>query len=180
METQEASLAVPPFLILQGFVFMVFTNMHVDIALIVTPVLAVLAWFATGKLAGERPHKAVPGTSYPLVEKSNCRYPSGACDLQNEQFRLRLAPLGEGSRELVLIASHALDGVVMGVGLPDEETQPVAMRAVDGQGLEWRLVLGSQPRPEQRIRLVAMAGGSSYFADAATAFLQAEDTPESR
>ena len=69
---------------------MVFTNKHVVIAMIVAPVLAVLAWFATGQLSGEKPQPAEQGKSYPLVEKSNCRYPSGACDLENENFKLRL------------------------------------------------------------------------------------------
>ena len=154
---------------------MVFTNKHVVIAMIVAPVLAVLAWFAAGQFAGEKPQAAVPGQSYPLVEKSNCRYPSGACDLENEEFHLRLAPITEGSLELVLISSHPLDGAVLGMAMPDEDSQPTMMRAVDGQGLEWRLVLGSEPQPGQRIRLVAMAGGSSYFADVATAFLEPQD-----
>jgi hypothetical protein len=46
------------------------------------------------------------------------------------------------------------------------------MRASDGQGLEWRLTIAAAPAPDERIRLVAMAGGSSYFADASTLFLQ--------
>lgn len=159
---------------------MVFTNKHVVIAFIVAPILAVLAWFATGQLAGERPEAAVPGQSYPLVAKSNCRYPSGACDLENEDIRLRLSAATEGGSELILSSSHPLDGVVLGVGEAEEETQPVMMRAVDGQGLEWRLELGSSPRFDQRVRLVAMAGGSSYFADAATAFLEPRENREQR
>ena len=67
-----------------------FKNKHVIIALIVTPILAALAWIGVGQLMGEKPHAARPGQSYPLVEKSNCRYESGACDLENEDFLLRL------------------------------------------------------------------------------------------
>lgn len=151
------------------------TNKHLLIAMIVAPVLAVLAWIAAGQLAGEKPQVAAPGKSYPLVEKSNCRYSSGACDLENEEFRLRLTAAASGSGELLLTSTHPLDGVVLGVGLPAEETQPAAMQAADEKGLEWRLELGSAPRPAQRIRLVALAGGSSFFADAASAFLQPQD-----
>lgn len=155
---------------------MVFTNKHVVIAMIVAPVLAVLAWLAAGQFAGEKPRPAEPGQSYPLVEQSNCRYPSGACDLENEDFRITLAA-GEGmlATELSLRSSHPLDGVVLGIGEPEGETAPEPMRALDGQGLEWRLALGRLPARTERIRLVAMAGGSSYFADAATAFLQNDD-----
>lgn len=154
---------------------MLFTDRHVIIAVIVAPVLAVLAWLAAGQFTGEAPRPAVPGQAYPLVEKSNCRYPSGACDLENEELRLRLAAAAGAGAELVLRSSHPLQGVVLGVGLPEEETRPSVMRAADGRGLEWRLALGAMPSPVQRIRLVAVAGGSSYFAEAATAFLQSPD-----
>jgi hypothetical protein len=154
---------------------MVLTNKHVVIAMIVAPILAVMAWFAAGQFAGETPQAAVPGQSYPLVEKSNCRYPSGACDVENEGLRLRLTAGEARGNELLLTSSHPLDGVVLGVGSADEETEPAAMRAADGQRLEWRLQLGAAPLPVQRIRLVALAAGSSYFADVGTTFLQPQD-----
>lgn len=152
---------------------MAFTNKHLVIAMIVAPVLAVLAWSGAGQFAGETPAPAVPGQVYPLVEKSNCRYSSGSCDLENEDFSLTLSP-GDSAAgtDLVLKSSHPLDGVVLGIGKPEDDAEPGAMRAVDGQGLEWRLEIPGKPQPGQRIRLVAVAGGSSYFADAATAFLQ--------
>ena len=157
-----------------------FTNKHVIIAMIVAPILSILAWVAVGSFTGEQAAPARAGQSYPLVAKSNCRYPSGACDLENEDLRLRLSAATEGGSELNLSSSHPLDRVVLGVGEAEEETQPVMMRPVDGQGLEWRLELGTSPRFDQRIRLVAMAGGSSYFADAATAFLEPRENREQR
>ena len=159
---------------------MMFTNKHVIVAMIVAPILSILAWVAVGSFTGEQAAPAQVGQSYPLVAKSNCRYPSGACDLENKDIRLRLSAATEGGSELILSSSHPLDGVVLGVGEAEGETQPVMMRAVDGQGLEWRLELGSSPRFDQRVRLVAMAGGSSYFADAATAFLEPRENREQR
>ena len=153
-----------------------FTNKHVIIAMIVAPILAILAWVAVGQFIGEQPQAAKPGQSYPLVEKSNCRYDSGACDLENEDLRLRLTlQSGLLGPEFLLSSSHVLEGVVLAVSGPNFEAQPSAMRATDGQGLEWRLALEQVPAVEQRIRLVVSAGGSSYFADASTAFLQSED-----
>lgn len=149
-----------------------FTNKHVVIAMIMAPLLAVMAWFAAGQLAGETPVVAVPGQSYPLLEKSNCRYASGACDVENEAFRVRLTAATAGGSELLLVSSHPLDGVVLGVGLPQEDAMPVALSPADGRGLQWRAKLAAAPVAMQRIRLVALAGGSSYFADVDTAFLQ--------
>ena len=155
-----------------------FTNKHVIIAMIVAPILALLAWIAVGQFAGEEATPARPGQSYPLVEKSNCRYPSGACDLQNEDFRLRLSlEEGPGGPQMLLSASHPLEGVVMSVALPDSEQLPSGMRASDGRGVEWRIGLDAAPSPAQRIRLVARAAGSSYFGDASTAFLLPGDNP---
>jgi len=152
---------------------LMFTNKHVIIALIVCPILAILAWYAVGNLIGEKPQLAQPGNSYPLVEKSNCRYESGACDLENEDFKLTLVYQdGLSGAQLVLQSSHPLEGVVLGVGLPDAQESPAVMRASGGQGLKWRLAIAAAPAPDERIRLVAMAGGSSYFADASTSFLQ--------
>ena len=153
-----------------------FTNKHLIIAMIVTPVLAILAWFAVGYLAGEQPHKAIEGGAYPLVEKSNCRYQSGACDLTNEDFRLRLTYVEAlTGPELLLSASHPLEGAVLAVVEPGGEDRPAVMRASDGRGLEWRMALAGRPEPAQRIRLVARADGSSYYADAATVFIQPEE-----
>ena len=152
-----------------------FTNKHVVIAMIVAPILAVLAWIAVGQLGGEKPHAAMPGQSYPLVAKSNCRYPSGACDLENEDFRLTLVYSDDVSGpQLLLRASHALAGVVLAVTTAAADEPPSSMQASDEAGREWRLALAAAPTPEQRIRLVARAGGSSYFADTSTLFLQDE------
>tara|TARA_R110002110_G_scaffold406421_1_gene626472 strand:- start:306099 stop:306584 length:486 start_codon:yes stop_codon:yes gene_type:complete len=153
-----------------------FTNKHVIIAMIVAPVLSVLAWFAVGQMTGEKPQAAQEGGSYPLVEKSNCRYTSGACDLANEDVKLRLVyAQGDGGPQMQLSSSVALQGVVLGVAEPGEEGRPAMMRAVDGQGLEWRLALAEMPGEEQRIRLVARAAGSSFFAESGTTFLQLDE-----
>lgn len=150
-----------------------FKNKHVVIAMIVAPILSILAWYAVGQFTGEQPQLAQAGHSYPLVEKSNCRYDSGACDLENGDFKIRLTLHdGVAGPEFLLTSTHTLEGVVLAVGATDLELKPAAMRASDGQGLEWRIVVDTIPSPAERIRIVARAAGSSYFADAATIFLQ--------
>ena len=153
-----------------------FTNKHVIIAMIVAPILSILAWFAVGYFTGEQPKAAQSGQSYPLIEKSNCRYPSGACDLENEDFKLQMSYQDDvAGSHLVVRSSHPLESIVLGLGAAGSDVPPSAMRAADGQGLEWRIALEGKPTPDQRIRLVARAAGSSYFAEAGTLFLQPKE-----
>ena len=145
---------------------MIFTNKHVVVALIVSPILAILAWFAVGHYAGEQPAVAVPGQSYPLVEQSNCRYDSGRCELENEDFKLTLVLEGQ---ELTLESAHSLQGVMLAIGQEGVELQPSAMT---GGGTQWRYPLSALPQPEERIFIVASTSSNSYFGDVATTFIK--------
>lgn len=150
-----------------------FKNKHIIIALLVTPVLAILAWFAVGALVGEKPQEAMPGQNYPLVERSNCRYDSGQCDLRNEDLRLSIT--FEESVQgpvLMLDSSHPLDGVLLAVADPSAETRPAAMRTQGEGGKRWLLTIEKVPGPEQRLQVVVQSGGSNWFADTSTAFLE--------
>ncbi|MBE9539143.1 MAG: hypothetical protein IMF06_08685 [Proteobacteria bacterium] len=150
-----------------------FTNKHVIIALIVGPILAILAWLAVGQIAGEKAAVAVPGQSYPLVEKSDCRYESGHCKLENEDFKLVLTLEQRGiDSVLVLKSVHALEGVLVSVAGVGGETAPSAMRPGSGDKLEWMFILDEVPASGQRIHLVASSGGTQYFGDASTAFIK--------
>jgi hypothetical protein len=151
----------------------VFTNKHVIIALIVGPVLATLAWVGVGQIAGEKAAAAVSGKSYPLIEKSDCRYESGHCKLENEDFKLVLRIERRGiDTVLVLKSAHVLDGVLVSVAEPGREINPSTMRASDAQSTEWVVSLKDVPTPAQRLHLVASSGGVQYFGDAATLFIK--------
>ena len=147
-------------------------NRHVITALLVAPILAVLAWFAVGNLVGERATPAQAGQSYPLVARSNCRYESGQCDLENEDLRLTLSFESSFGGALELRSSHALDSVLMAVADVSAEPNPRHMQPQDTDGRRWRLPLNARPGVNDRIRLVAEAGGARYFAEAQTLFLQ--------
>lgn len=152
---------------------MVFTNKHVIVALIVGPILAILAWLAVGQIAGEKAAVAVQGKSYPLVEKSDCRYESGHCKLENEDFKLVLTLEQRGiDSVLVLKSEHALEGVMLSVAELGGETTPTAMRSSNGENREWLLILDEVPTPAQRIRLVASSASTQYFGDASTLFIK--------
>ena len=80
------------------------TNKHVLAALLVAPILAVLAWYGTGLLSDDEELQAVPaqaGASYPLIERPGCRYPGGDCGLSNEDFKLAIALTPTGQLRMV-------------------------------------------------------------------------------
>jgi hypothetical protein len=148
---------------------MFFTNKHVVIAMLVSPVLAILAWFAVGHYAGEKPSAAAVGESYPLVAKSNCRYDSGRCELENADFKLAVELKG---MELVVQSAHSLKGLMVAVGESGRELAPTPMARSDSEGMSWRHQLKAVPTSEERIYLVASTAENTYFGDAATAFIK--------
>jgi len=68
--------------------FETFKNKHVLVALVVTPILAILAWFATGMLVDEKEHVMKDGSVYTLVVRPNCRWESGTCTLTNSDLKI--------------------------------------------------------------------------------------------
>jgi hypothetical protein len=149
-------------------------NRHIIIALLVTPVLAVLAWIGVGQLAGETPAPAEAGRAYPLVEQPNCRYASGACDLRNADLELRIV-LDDGSESRVTVtSSHPLDRVQLALAIGDGNDLPGDLvRIVDGR---WEGQLRMRPGAGDRLRLVAHGAGALYYGEAATAFARPEDS----
>jgi hypothetical protein len=155
------------------------TNKHLVIAMLVAPILAVLAYYALDALVGERPQLAEEGQSYPLVEKPDCRWASGHCGLVNADFELQLVPesVGNDRISLTMTSAFPLDGAMIAlVSGEEEDVPPMAMRPGGDDGLGWSAEI---PRPEpgrQRLRLVVSSAGSLYYGDAATAFTTSTDT----
>jgi len=156
----------------------VFSNKHMVVAMLVAPVLAVLAYFALDTLVGEKPKPAEEGQSYPLVEKPNCRYASGQCGLKNGDFELQIVirPKGGDRASLIVDSAFPLEGVAVAVIEDvDEDRPPVAMRPQGTGGTSWSLDI-PRPDPERhRLRLAASSGGALYYGDVATQFTLQEN-----
>ncbi len=155
-----------------------FTDRHLVVALLVAPVLAILAWVAVDAMVGERRQKASPGASYPLLAQSDCRRHGGICRLHNEEFQLTIEYTADGT--LSLSSAHPLEGVLIASGVAPANAPPKAMIAADDSARNWRLYWGKKLQKGERLRLVASASGSRYFADFAAAFLfhdQTQRTP---
>ena len=152
---------------------------------LVTPVLAVLAWFLAGQWFGEQPHAAMEGRSYPLVAQSNCRYHSGRCDLRNGDMRLAVAGAArEDGYRVSLTSEIALEAAYLAVSshadsesnkehsqetLP--EPKPELMQRMDTVGLLWEVNLQRLPTQDRRFYVVVNANGSHWYGDFGAIFL---------
>jgi len=145
-------------------------NRHFITALLVAPLLAVLAWFAVGQWAEEpalQPTPARSGNSYPMIERPGCRYAGGECGLSNEDFKLALAVTQDG--QLRLASAVALDYVLVGLasaaGQPPSQAQPVSARRD-----RWVHSFSVLPSSDDRLRVVAGVDGASWFGEASLVF----------
>lgn len=155
-----------------------FKHRHTAVAAIVAPLLAVLAYYTADLFVGEKPQAAREGEHYPLVERPGCRYAGGQCGLWNGDFELdvSVAPAGEAGAVLAVSASVPLEGVRVAVVIGGEsEQQPRAMAPAGADGRAWSLELARPEAGEDRVRLVASAGGALYFGEVSTLFMAPAD-----
>ncbi len=153
-------------------------NKHVLVAMIVSPILAVISYFAIDYVVKEKPQAAQAGSSYPLVAKSNCRYSSGQCNLVNSDFKASLKVESvDGRPELRLDANFPLDGVMVGIaheGVDIQTVQPKPMVNNGGTTQKWVLPLDAQVNDKTTLAIAMSVKGSQYFGETMMAFSQYE------
>lgn len=152
-------------------------NKHVVVALIVTPILAILGYFAVDAMVAETPHAAKAGQQYELVSKPNCRYSSGVCGLKNGEFELTLTAKWQDQRRMLLIleSAHPLDGaMIAAVDTPEDDRKPVEMYPENRERQKWTLELMNPNLEQGRLRLAVSSNKTLYYGDAAMKFAQYE------
>lgn len=158
-----------------------FKNKHVIAALIITPILAVLGYFAVDALVSETPHAAKKGSSYKLAEKPNCRYTSGMCGLKNGEFELKLTTnwLDGNRMRLHLSSIEPLDGAK--ISMVNDETDQAApqdMLRNSEDGTSWIIDMSRPDREKSRLRIAVSSDGVLYYGDAGTKFTVYQTTFE--
>ncbi len=150
-------------------------NKHVVVAMLVAPVLAIIAWFAVDQIVAEKPHAAQPGEAYSLLARSNCRYDSGQCDLVNGDFELTLRPsdMAAASVGIELVSKHALETAT--IGLADAGASPFAMAATDSSALRWTASIARPVPDNSSLRIAVIAEGTTYYAEVPVVFLRFEN-----
>ena len=152
-------------------------NKHVVVALLVAPILSILAWYAVGNILGEKPRAAEEGKTYKLVGRSNCRYASGSCSLHNADFELTLETemLAASSVALTMTASHALQSAALGLVEGDSEPEPAPMTQTAGDGTAWQGLLPRPASADATIRVAVTASGATWYAEVSAVFLETDD-----
>lgn len=155
-----------------------FSNKHVLVAMVVSPVLAVITYFAIDYVVKEKPQAAQKGQSYPLIAKSNCRYSSGQCNLENSDFKasLKVEPV-DGQPSLFLDVNHPLDGVMVGISKEGDDIQnvkPTPMINQGGSNQRWILPLNFEVNDTTTLAIAISANGAQYFAETRMAFSKYE------
>lgn len=152
-------------------------NTHVVIALIVTPLLAILGYFATDFIISEQPKRASKGGQYPLVAQPGCRHASGGCTLKNGNFKLHISgeTLADDSLVITLTSDFPLQQANMSVvSNAAERKKPSALRLADPATGRW-LWQTRVAEPEQQIlRVAVVSEGAVYYAETGLQFLHFE------
>lgn len=154
-----------------------FKNKHLIVALLIAPILSLIAYFGTDIALSEKPHAAKEGESYKLASKSNCRYTSGLCDMENGDFKVKFRSenLTKDSLELSLNAAYPLEGVKVSLVADQEKNaQPVDMTRADQAGQNWYITLPKPKSAESWLRVVIQSNGTLYYGETQTAFVKYE------
>jgi len=152
-------------------------NKHVVIAMIVAPILAVLAWFAVGAMVGEQADVSEPGAAYPLVARSNCRWASGECELANNELEMTILPLELGAQytrlsldsefPLTQATFALLSGGNEVVASAEHDTSPDAPA-------QMTVTIPAFADPEATLRVAVTVKESLYFAEVPVVFMRPE------
>lgn len=149
-------------------------NKHIIVALLIAPILALISYFSVDAVVAEKPHAAIAGASYELLERSNCRYSSGACDLKNGDMHIAITPnwLGDETLRLTLNSSQPLEKAVSArVNVLGEEVAPAVLQKLDDSGLNWSTELATPDADLERLHLAVSINDTWYYADSALKFI---------
>ncbi len=144
-------------------------NKHVILAMIIAPMLAIIAWFAVDYFVAERPQSIQEGASYPLVAKPSCRRPSEACELKNEDVELRLSVprYDADGAELVVESTVPLQRAAAGVAA---NVAPALLDRMSDDGTRWHGRIEGTIGATTQLRVAVIADGATFYAEVPVTF----------
>ena len=149
-----------------------FKNKHVITAMIVAPILAVASYYLVDMAVKEKPQKAKAGVAYELIAKSNCRFSSGACDLENGDFKSTVkVSVDNGKQILTLSSVNALQNASVGfVTDSGTEVGPIKLTASDTSGKHWTTSINVLADETTSMRVALSANDAHYFSETTMGF----------
>jgi len=151
------------------------TNKHVIIAMLVAPVLAIIAWFGVDYLVAEQAQPAAAGSMYPLIARPNCRYDSGQCDLANNDLKLSIKPVDLlASRTILSLESEfVLEQVTFALVIGTDEVvgNAAATQTPEGDTL-WIINIPEHADPEATLRVAVTVQQAIYFVEVPVVFMR--------
>ncbi len=166
----------------------VLTNKHLIVAMIVSPILAILAYYAVDYNVSEKPHNAISGQSYPLIAQSNCRYSSGKCTFKNGDIEVSVTISDTKSSDKNQQWTLALDSKLplqgSKIALANTPTNPSAVSPQDmlPQGMspqsndmtKWQTNIDHTLPKESWLQLAIAINDTYYYGETATLFTHYE------
>lgn len=139
-------------------------------AVLIAPVLAVIAYFAADHMVSEPPVQAQQGQSYKLAAKSNCRYQSGTCTLKNGDVEVHLRAERLDEQRVVLTINSAMDiqKALLSVATGENASPPKAMEPA---GDDWQLQVDIDQPELTTVRLALGIAGSTYYSEIPAIFV---------
>ncbi|MEZ8144083.1 hypothetical protein [Enterovibrio sp. FF113] len=150
-------------------------NKHIIAAMLIAPILAIIAYFGVDLAVSEKPHVAKEGQSYKLVPGSNCRYTSGICTLENGDFKVKLRSeqLTDNALAIKLISDFPLEGAKISlVQQEGRNATPVDMTTNNQDKKQWVADLPAPSTEASEIHLVVKADGTLYYAETPAVFAE--------
>ncbi len=154
----------------------VLTNKHLIIALIVAPILAIIAYYAVDYSVSEKPHKAIQGGSYPLIAKSNCRYESGKCTFENGDISIdiQVERIGATTINISLLSNIDLEGAKIALVNAGDQSLPNTMQSINKPQTEWQISLSTELLDKSQLQLALSANDTLYYGQTETTFISYE------
>jgi hypothetical protein len=151
-------------------------NKHLILAMFVAPTLAIIAYFSVDYVVSEKPRAAEPGSSYKLVAKSNCRYQSGNCTLENGDVEVHIQAQRSGDSQVDLsmqselpiqnaVISYVVDGVA---------SEPVMMDKASEEAGGWQVTVYLDEPEKSTLRLALNIADTTYYAETTAVFVDYE------
>ena len=145
--------------------------------MIVAPILAIMSYFATDYLVSEKPHIAKDGSIYTMRIKSNCRWDSGKCTIDNEDITLHIVGKKTNNLLFLNVSSNVLLSSIK-VAF-NKENKPQEMSATKGDHLKWNISL-PLPLPlsnkNEILNFAIVINKSIFLAQVSTIFIERHTT----